>query len=99
MASMSPAGPARTPWSERPLERVINVFSLVTLLMTLPQVWVIWIGHNAGGVSLLSWLSYLVSACLWFIHGWQKKDKAIYLACVAWILVDGAVVGGILRYQ
>jgi uncharacterized protein with PQ loop repeat len=78
---------------------VINAFSVVTLLMTVPQVWVIWIGHNASGVSLVSWLSYLVAACLWFVHGLQRHDKSIYLACVAWILVDGAVVVGILRYQ
>ncbi len=99
MASLPPAGTVGTLRPERALERVLNVFSMVTLLMTVPQVWIIWIGHNASGVSLVSWLSYLAAACLWLIHGLQRHDKAIYLACIGWILVDGAVVVGILRYQ
>jgi hypothetical protein len=32
--------------------------------MTIPQVLTIWFGHQAAGVSLLSWSAYLVSAVL-----------------------------------
>lgn len=84
---------------ETALERVLNVLSVVTLLMTVPQVLVIWIGHNASGVSLASWLSYLVGACLWFVHGVQRQDKSIYLACVGWIILDAAVVIGVVTYR
>ncbi len=55
-------------------------------------------GGNAGGVSLLSWVSYLIGACLWFVYGFQKRDKTIYLACVGWVLLDAAVVIGVIVY-
>jgi uncharacterized protein with PQ loop repeat len=81
------------------LERVLGFFSVVTMVMTVPQVLTIWIGHNAGGVSLVSWAAYFVAACLWFVHGLQTGDKTIYLPCVGWMLLDLAVVIGVLVYS
>lgn len=69
------------------------------MLMTLPQVLTIWVGRDAGGVSLVSWVSYLVSACLWLVYGLQKRDKTIYLACIGWILLDAAIVVGVFVYR
>jgi len=81
------------------LEKVLRGVSVFTMLMTVPQVLTIWIGHNAGGVSLISWVAYLIAACLWFVYGLQKNDKTIYLACVGWVLLDLAVVIGVVVYR
>jgi uncharacterized protein with PQ loop repeat len=78
------------------LERTLRVFSVLTMVMTVPQVLTIWFGHNAGGVSIISWGFYLLSACLWFVYGLQKRDKTIYIACIGWIVLDAAVVLGAL---
>jgi len=79
-----------------PLEKVLRGLSVFTMLMTVPQVLTIWVGGNAAGVSLASWLAYLLSACLWFVYGLKKGDKTIYLACVGWVLLDSAVVVGVV---
>ena len=49
--------------------------SAFTMLMTIPQVLSIWLGHQAAGVSIFTWSAYLFSAflCLWL--GIQKSDK------------------------
>lgn len=47
---------------------------------------------------MLSWAAYLVSAVVWLWYGLQKRDKNIYLPCIGWILVDGAVIVGVLLY-
>jgi uncharacterized protein with PQ loop repeat len=78
------------------LERGLRAFSVVTMLLTIPQVTTIWVHGNASGVSLVSWASYLASACLWFVYGVQKRDKTIYVACLGWILLDAAVVVGVV---
>jgi uncharacterized protein with PQ loop repeat len=49
------------------------MLSVFTLLMTVPRVLTIWIGRDAGGVSLVSWACYLLAACLWFVYGAQKR--------------------------
>ncbi len=78
------------------LEKILRSLSIITMLMTVPQVLTIWVGHNAGGVSLVSWTGYLISACLWFVYGIQKKDKTIYLACIGWVVLDAAIVVGVI---
>jgi uncharacterized protein with PQ loop repeat len=78
------------------LEKVLRGLSVFTMLMTVPQVLTIWVGRDAAGVSLVSWLAYLLSACLWFVYGLKKGDKTIYLACVGWVLLDAAIVTGVI---
>jgi uncharacterized protein with PQ loop repeat len=81
------------------LEKVLRALSIATMLMTVPQVLTIWVGRDAGAVSLVAWAAYLFSACLWFVYGLRKKDKTIYLACIGWILLDAAVVIGVIIYS
>jgi uncharacterized protein with PQ loop repeat len=80
----------------RVLSRVLGITSLFTMLMTIPQVLTIWLGHQAGGVSLLSWSAYLISAALWLWYGVQRRAPNIYLACLGWIILDCAVIIGVL---
>lgn len=80
------------------LRRILGGMSIFTLAMTIPQVWTIWIGHKASGVSVLSWSAYLLSAVLWFWFGVQQRDKNIYLPCVGWVVLDAAVIAGALLY-
>ncbi len=84
--------------SETMLRRLLGGMSVFTLLMTVPQVLTIWIGREAAGVSVLSWSAYLLSAILWFWFGIQKRDKNIYLPCIGWIGLDGAVIVGAVVY-
>ena len=104
MDDLGPAGcaaattaPATSPPGS--LEKFLRVLSVVTMLMTVPQVFSIWVDGNAAGVSLLSWGAYLFSACLWFGYGIQKHDKTIYLACIGWILLDAAIVIGVIVHR
>ncbi len=78
--------------------RVLGGMSVFTMLMTVPQVLTIWVGHQAAGVSVVSWTAYLISAILWFWYGLQKRDKNIYLPSVGWVGLDTAVIVGALVY-
>lgn len=89
---------ARNLKSDSVLRRLLGGMSIFTLLMTIPQVLTIWVGHQAAGVSVLSWGAYLLSAVLWFWFGLRQGDKNIYLPCVGWIVLDSAVIAGALVY-
>lgn len=82
--------------SDSPVAKLLPFVSVATMVMTLPQIWTVWVDAQVAGVSLLSWGTYLLGACLWFIHGVARGDKTIYVACIGWILLDGAVVLGVL---
>lgn len=98
---MEPHGMQRTldKASDRTLlRRMLGFMSIATLLMTIPQVWTIWVGHEAAGVSLVSWSAYLASALLWLWHGLAQRDWNIYLPCIGWIALDAAVIAGTVVY-
>ncbi|MGZ5179321.1 MAG: SemiSWEET family transporter [Ramlibacter sp.] len=78
------------------LQRILPTLSVFTMAMTVPQVWSVWVQRQTAGVSLLSWGAYLLSACLWLAYGLGKKDKTIWVACIGWVLLDAAVVVGVL---
>jgi uncharacterized protein with PQ loop repeat len=90
---------SEVPHLETTLRRFLGGMSIFTMLMTLPQVLTIWVGHVAAGVSVLSWSAYLLSAVLWFWFGLQKRDRNIYLPCIGWIGLDAAVIVGAIVYQ
>lgn len=81
------------------LKRVLRFFSMVTMAMTVPQVVAVWTTAHVVGVSIASWLAYLCSALLWLVYGLRKRDKTIYVACIGWILLDGAIVLGVLIHR
>ena len=97
MAS-GPATPAAHAGPDAVLRRLLGGMSVFTMFMTIPQVLTIWAGHQAAGVSILSWSAYLVSAFLWLFFGIRKRDRNIYLPCIGWILLDGAVIAGAIVY-
>jgi len=80
------------------IKRVLGSLSIFTMVMTIPQVLTIWVSHRAAGISMVSWGAYLVSAAVWLWYGLQKRDKNIYLPCLGWIILDGAVIVGALVY-
>ncbi|WP_332825544.1 hypothetical protein [Ramlibacter sp.] len=81
---------------DSPVARILPFVSVATMVMTLPQIWTVWVDGQVAGVSLLSWGTYLLGAFLWFVHGLARRDKSIYVACIGWILLNGAVVLGVL---
>ena len=84
--------------SESALKRVLGGLSIFTLVMTVPQIVAIWATRQAAGVSVLSWGAYWLSALVWFFYGVRKRDRNIYLPCVGWLVLDGAVVVGAFIY-
>jgi uncharacterized protein with PQ loop repeat len=66
--------------------------------MTVPQILAIWLSRQAAGVSVLSWSAYWLSALVWFFYGLQKRDRNIYLPCIGWLVLDGAVIAGAVIY-
>jgi len=80
------------------LRRILGGMSVFSLVMTIPQVWIIWANHQAAGVSIASWGAYLISALLWFVYGLRQRDKNIYLPCIGWIGLDAGVILGVMQY-
>jgi len=102
MTTIHPGGPAvhsQDLTGGHVLRTLLRAVSLFTLAMTVPQVAAVWTETHVRGVSLFSWLSYLVSAFLWFVYGVRRRDRTIYLPCIGWILLDAAVIVGVMLHR
>ena len=91
------AGATASP-SDTKLRSLLGAMSIFTMIMTIPQVLAIWVGQQAAGVSIVSWSAYLASAVFWLWYGIRKRDSNIYLPCLGWIALDGAVITGAVVY-
>jgi len=83
---------------KRFLDKIIYVVSIIGPLMTLPQLYNIWILKNAAGVSVISWGAYALIAVVWLFYGFAHKEKPIIVNSSLWILLEGMVVIGTLIY-
>ena len=80
---------------QTPLEKTLRFAAVGTMLMTVPQVWSVWT-TPAGGVSLVSWIAYLLSSIAWLAYGVKKQDATICFANAGWIVMDVAIIVGIM---
>lgn len=87
------AGDGKTGPDQGALDKLLRLFSVLTLAMTVPQAVAVWRGEGQG-VSIVSWATYLASACLWMVYGLRKRDRTIYLPCFGWIVLDALIVAG-----
>ncbi len=83
---------------KRILDKVIYVVGVIGPLMTLPQLYNIWIDKNAAGVSALSWGAYAVIALVWLAYGITHIEKPIILNSGLWVFLEILVVVGTLIY-
>jgi len=86
----APEAPPQTP-----LEKTLRFAAVGTMLMTIPQVWAVWT-TPASGVSLVSWIAYLLSSIAWLAYGIRKQDATICFANAGWVAMDIAIIAGIL---
>ena len=80
------------------IDRIIYVVALVGPIMTLPQLYNIWIEKSAEGVSVITWAAYIVVTIFWLMYGVAHKEKPIIFVQIAWLITHTAVVIGTIIY-
>jgi uncharacterized protein with PQ loop repeat len=80
------------------LDRLIYFVVFGGIVMTIPQVFKIWVEKTATGLSLVTWASYLVFSLVWFFYGVIHKERPIIIGNFFWIVLDILIVIGIVMY-
>ncbi len=78
------------------IDKLVYFAVVIGPLLTLPQVYSIWIERNKG-VSIISWFAYLIASLIWLVYGLRHKDKPIIAVEVAWIVLELLIIIGLLR--
>ena len=80
----------------RIVQSAVRVIAIVGPLTGLPQVVDAWRRPPASGISLLSWSLFLTISAIWLSHALREQDHELALSNALWIVVDVAIIIGIL---
>jgi uncharacterized protein with PQ loop repeat len=80
---------------EKIIHRLVFFAAIGTPIVTLPQVYQIWVLHQKGS-SAFTWACYVLIAIIWLIYGIETKDKPIIIMQSLCILVYSSVVIGLI---
>ncbi len=81
------------------IKRLVLAVAIIEPAMTLPQIYQIWVHHEAEGVSSTTWGLYISAAVVWLLYGIQLRDKPLIISSALWIVTEAAVVVGTLLYS
>ncbi|KKR09139.1 MAG: MtN3 and saliva related transmembrane protein [Parcubacteria group bacterium GW2011_GWC1_39_29] len=88
--------PART---RQIADNLIYLGGILGPIVTIPQLIEIWLNKNASGVSVISWIAYLVGAMFWLFYGLVHREKPIIFTYGVWIVIDILIVIGTIIYS
>ncbi|MEK6938450.1 MAG: hypothetical protein AABX04_05375 [Nanoarchaeota archaeon] len=89
------------PHSKRPyriLDRMILILSVIFPLTTIPQIYNIWIEHDAAGVSLITWSLFLILSIPFLTYAIVHKIKPYIIMNCLWMIVYALVIIGTIIY-
>jgi uncharacterized protein with PQ loop repeat len=84
--------------AKRMVDKMVYIMGIFAVVMTIPQVLTIWVSRNAGGVSAVSWASYLIAAAFWLLYGVMHREKPIIFNYTVWIVLEILIIYGVLLY-
>lgn len=77
------------------IDRLVYVAVILGPVMTLPQVWNVWVAEQPG-VSVITWVAYSLIAVIWLLYGVRHREKPIIMLQLSWLLLDVLIVIGVL---
>jgi uncharacterized protein with PQ loop repeat len=80
------------------VDRSMIVAVVIGLIMTFPQVLLVWTAKTAAGLSLASWVTYLFTNMLWIVYGVVHRDRLIMVSSLLFVLMQFFIVTGIIFY-
>ena len=78
---------------------MMAVVAVIHPLTATPQVYQIYSTQSVEGVSLLTWLGFMVLGAVFLAYGVVHKIKPFIVTQVLWFVIDFLIVAGILLYR
>ncbi len=80
----------------RTLDSLAYLMGGMTVIVNVPQLIAVWTAPNLVGVSLVSWCGFLLASCFWLFYGILHRQKPIIAVNGMLLLVQTAIVAGII---
>ena len=84
--------------TKRFMDKAIYVVGVFGPVMTVPQLIKIYVEKTTAGISLITWVAYLIVALFWLTYGVMHKEKPIIFTNILWISINIPIIVGTLLY-
>jgi len=81
------------------IDRTMLLASIIYPLMVLPQIYHIYTTKDASGVSLTTWVGFILFGTIFLLYGISHRLKPYIITQILWFTVDLLVIVGILLYS
>lgn len=81
------------------IDKSMGVAAIIHPMTAIPQVYHIYSTGDVSGVSLWTWLGFMMLGLIFLLYGLIHKIKPFIVTRVLWFIVDFLVVIGILIYR
>ena len=81
------------------IDRAMLAVGTLGPMATIPQLLVIYGQKQVAGISVLTWVFYLVANLLTLSYGIVHRLRALIIANTLWIIIDTAIITGCLIYH
>ncbi|HEX5456138.1 MAG TPA: PQ-loop domain-containing transporter [Candidatus Saccharimonadales bacterium] len=80
------------------IDKAMTIVAVIHPLSALPQVVEIFSTRNASGVSLVTWVLFMLIGVIFMLYALIHNIKPMILNQIIWFIMDFLVVIGVLMY-
>lgn len=92
------AGITHSPLAQA-MDKGVYAIGVMAQVMTLPQIFKIFVEKDASGVSVATWISFVLVCLFWVVYGLAHRERSIVFSYSILTILDAAVVVGALMYS
>lgn len=83
---------------QRAVDKMMNSVAFISPLSATPQIFTIFGKQQASGVSLASWIMYLLIGLITLAYGSFHKLRPIIISQSLWTIIDIVIIVGVIMY-
>jgi len=77
------------------MDNLVYTTALFGVIANIPQLTKIWIDKEVSGVSIITWLGFLLGSIFWLCYGIIHREKPIIVTNILYVAVQFMIVLGL----
>lgn len=81
------------------VDKLMATAAVLHPITALPQVILLYSNKDASGLSIFMWIGFLILGVIFMAYGIAHRLKPYILMQILWLVIDIAVIIGIIKYR
>jgi len=81
------------------MDKLVYISAIFGVFANIPQLTKIWIDKSFAGVSIVTWLGFLLGSSFWLFYGIVHKEKPIIITNGLYVVIQFFIVLGLVVHN